>query len=198
MGFNLRRGGLRRMRRSGRVGRLREDALISYSGTHDHLEPGQAFAPSAFDASVSSPDGFDLAGQKDFPRGGYDVRAEDGVQIAEIFPDAKTNGDAGIVKTFEAHPGEEYAVTAEARIRDSTPGFKARLTIAAKRHGGRQVEEFNDRLTEASGEFVRMEIPSAVMPEGTELVTVKFRAHTKAPGDSGVAELRALRFSRTL
>lgn len=184
------------MRRSGRVGRLREDALISYSGAQAHLEPGQSFAPTEFDASVSSPDGFDLAGQKDFPMGGYDVRAEDGVQVAEIFADAKTNGDAGIVKTFAAGPGEEYSVTAEARIRDATPGFKARLTIAAKRHGGRQIEEFNARLTEPSSGFVTMEIPSAVMPEGTELVTVKFRAHTKGPGDAGVAELKTLRFSR--
>ena len=184
------------MRRSGRVGRLREDALISYSGTHTHLEPGQSFAPTEFDATVSSPDGFDLAGQKDFPMGGYDVRAEQGVQVAEIFTDAKTNGDAGIVKTFAASPGEEYSVSAEARIRDHTPGFKARLTIAAKRHGGRQIEEFNARLTEPTADFVSMEVPSAVMPEGTELVTVKFRAHTKAPGDAGVAELRALRFSR--
>ena len=124
------------------------------------------------------------------------MHVEGGLQVCEITPDARTNGDAGIVRTYAAEPGQEYSAVALVRVKGAMPAFKARLTIAAKRGGGRQLQEFNNRIESDTDDFVPLEVTGAVMPPGTELVTVKFRAHTREPGAAGTAELRRFTFTR--
>jgi hypothetical protein len=158
---------------------------------------GTCFEAADFrEGDAGCAEGFELAGPKDFPGGGYRLHVEGGLQVCEITPEAQTNGDAGIVRTYAAEPGQEYSAEALVRVSGASPGFKARLTIAAKRGGGRQLQEFNDRIESDTGDFVPMEVTGAIMPPGTELVTVKFRAHTREPGAAGTAELQRLTFLR--
>ena len=120
----------------------------------------------------------------------------DAVVVCTIAPSAPTKGDAGVAKTIAAAPEQEFSASALVRIRDCSEGFKARLTIAAKVARGRQLEEFNARLTSPGEEFVAIEIPSAVMPPGTQAVAVKVRAHSDAPGEFGTVECKRLTFTR--
>jgi hypothetical protein len=120
----------------------------------------------------------------------------DGLQECEITPRATTTGDAGILKTFAASENQEFSASARARITGVSGEFKARLTIAAKRADGSQLKEWNDRITDASQDFAEMKIDSAAMPQGTELVSVKFRAHSSQAGSSGIAQVAELHFER--
>jgi hypothetical protein len=193
MGRGLRRS-LRRQRRGGGGDPF---SPRSRAAALPPCPVGVCFDESDFsDAGSGHTAGFEGAGARDFPQGGYELSVVEGIQVCRIDPAAPTSGDAGILRTYEAAEGQEYSATAVARIRDASPGFKARLTISPKQANGRQLGEFNARLDRSGDDFSTMEIPSAIMPPGTALVSVKFRAHSKAPGDSGIAELKRFTFQR--
>jgi hypothetical protein len=187
-----RRFGRRRRRRAG------GDPFAPRGAAAALPEPpvGVVFDESDFSDAGGVASGFEAAGPRDFPQGGYQTGVAGGLFVGRIDASAPTNGDAGMLRTYEAAEGQEYAVTAVARIRDASEGFKARLTIAPKQANGKQLGEFNAKLDHATEGFVEMSIPSALMPAGTSRVSVKFRAHSKSPGDQGVAELQRLRFER--
>ncbi|MEA2433173.1 MAG: hypothetical protein QOG54_630 [Actinomycetota bacterium] len=195
--MRLGRGLRRSLRRARRAGAGDPFARRGVAAALPTCPVGLCFDETDFsDGGGGIAAGFEGAGPRDFPQGGYELTVVDGIQVCRIDPSAPTNGDAGILRTYEAAEGQEYSVTALARIRDASPGFKARLTISPKQANGRQLGEFNARLDQPGDEFTTMEIPSAVMPPGTTMVSVKFRAHNKAPGDAGTAELKQFRFER--
>ncbi len=203
----MRRGGrrgLRRLlglggtgRRAGRRSGSGRAGGFNPPGGHPHCDVGVCFDESVFldGDGDGAADGYGIAGQKDFPAGGYNLFVQDGAQMVTISSGASTKGDAGITRTFAASEGQTFAAAATACVRDKTGGFKARLTISARTAQGPQLEEWNDRITDET-EPQTIRVTGAVMPPGTELVTVKFRAHTMAPGEEGRAELRRFTFER--
>ncbi|HEX2057861.1 MAG TPA: hypothetical protein VHI71_05780 [Actinomycetota bacterium] len=140
--------------------------------------------------------GFQLTGWWDFPRGGFELSVDRGIQKVRIKPEAEDNGDVGIERHFTVQPGDAFRLTARLRVASKTGKFKGRVNLAARRHeGGKQVKEFNDSQEDVTDTAVER-IAQGVMPTGSEFLSVRVKFHTSAPGESGEGEIHSMRLER--
>jgi hypothetical protein len=141
--------------------------------------------------------GFQLTGFWDFPDGGFSLRTERGVQKVRIEPHATTNGDVGIERHFAARPGDVFRLTARVRVASKTGKFKARVNLSARRRDDHlsQVQEFNDSQDDVTRAAVERST-EAVMPPGTEFLSVRTKFHTSTPGETGEGEIHSMRLER--
>lgn len=142
-------------------------------------------------------EGFQRTGYWDFPEGGFSLAVERGVQKVRIEPTATSNGDVGIERHFAVRPGDVYRLTSRLRVAGKTGKFKGRVNLSARRRDAKlsQVKEFNDSQEEITNAVVERST-EAVIPEGTDFVSVRVKFHTSEPGESGEGEIHSMRLER--
>lgn len=127
----------------------------------------------------------------------YTYRVTSEIQRMQIYNGAsagrpdnpKEKADVGILRTFEAQRDEQYSAYAEVRISEDAemvgnPGFRARLTIVARKANGKQIgSECNDVLSSKTVNYVRVEV-TCRLPDNAKVaaVSVKVRAHVDDDG----------------
>lgn len=140
--------------------------------------------------------GFQLTGYWDLPDGGFSLWTEGGVQKVKVAASATQNGDVGIERHFAAAPGDVFRLTSWVRVANKTGKFKARVNISARRRrDGKQVAEFNDSQQDVTNAMVER-CALAIVPQGTDFLSVRVKFHTSAPGESGEGEIHSMRLER--
>ena len=135
-------------------------------------------------------------GWEDFEEGDYKLHVTKGVQLVKIQKGVKRNGDAGIGRHFQAHPGEIYRLTAVVRLkRKHGDGVKFRVNISPRELWGPQTgEEGNRSLADVTDKPVTVTCVQEMHP-GTEQVTVRVKLHTD-PGEAGDGEIHSWKLER--
>ena len=135
-------------------------------------------------------------GWKDFLDGDYELHVANGVQHVKIHQHARKNGDAGIARHFEAHPGEVYRLTAVVRIKSQKGEFKCRVNLAPRRLWAEQTgKEGNRSQEEPTRDPVKRDCTQEMHPE-TQMVTARVKFHTFHPGEAGEGEIYSMKLER--
>lgn len=163
-----------------------------------HPKVGVVFLSEKFDKpnAKGCAQGCEEIGWKAFPRGGYKLSVDKGVQSVRIHQTARDKGDVGVARHFVVQPGEVYQLTARVRIKTKTGTFKARVNMAAREAEGPQIKEFNAEPQEETSDAPVERIVRATIPVGASQLTVRVKFHTSEAGESGQGEIYAMKLER--
>jgi hypothetical protein len=163
-----------------------------------HPSVGLVFEMKRFDESDKDGValGCQITGPQDFPSGGYKHWLENGRQKVRIEKSATSNGDAGICRHFSVRPGEEYRLTAKVQLLAKSGQAKARVNMAAQRKDNSQVKEFNANPLEVIAPKAAIRTARALIPDGTQSLSVRVKFHTDKPGEFCEGEIYSMKLER--